>query len=89
MGTSVTAHFCLKIQQLISTSEYFQDTNCKLYVFSVHYALMPFFLIFINPYIHFNLMIRKNVSVVSNITLPESAKKVKRTKDNFLKLVSQ
>lgn len=88
MGTSVTAHFCLKIQQLISTLEYFQDTYCKLYAFFSSLHVNAFFLIFIYRYVYFNSMIRKNVFVVSNITLPGSVKKVKRTKDNFLKLVS-
>lgn len=34
MGTSITAPFKKKkIPQFISTSEYFQDTHCKLYAY--------------------------------------------------------
>lgn len=77
---------CLKISQLHWKILKINTVNCTLIFRSLRCNAI--FLVFINRYIHFNLMTRKNVSIVSNITLPGSVKKVKRTKDNFLKLVS-
>lgn len=93
IGTSIITIPCfVKLTQNSYLNRNIFKIHSTLYAYFQVIALQCFFfLIFIIRYVHSNLMIRKNVHVVSKFALPGSVKKVKRTKDNFLRdrLVSQ